>query len=158
MRAACFGPVALGLALLAVAPSPAPADPPGTDRDLAEKVRVAIRRGVQYLRDQENGGKWENEALAIAYPGGQTSLVLLALMTAGVPPDDPAVQRGLKYLRGIEPEKTYVVGLQTMAFAQAGYGVDRERIQRNVTWLLRARHSAGWTYGQAGDGGDFSNT
>jgi hypothetical protein len=113
---------------------------------------------VQYLRDQENGGKWENEALAIAYPGGQTSLVLLALMTAGVPPDDPAVQRGLKYLRGIEPEKTYVVGLQTMAFAQAGYGVDRERIQRNVTWLLRARHRAGWTYGQAGDGGDFSNT
>ena len=55
-------------------------------------------------------------------------------------PDDPtSIQRGLHYLRSIEPRQTYVVGLQTMVFAEAGRTEDRERIQRNVDWLLAAR-------------------
>ena len=145
----------LAVALLAAVPS-APAGPP---KDLAEQVRVAIRRGVQFLRDQENGGKWEIDPEALAYRGGQTSLVVLALLTAGVPPEDPAVQDGLKYLRGLNPDKTYVVGLQTMAFVQAGYGIDRGHIQDNVNWLLKARKGEGWTYVMGGGTTpDFSNT
>ena len=70
------------------------------------------------------------------------------------------IQNGLKYLRTIELEpgsKTYVVGLQTMAYAQAGQAVDRERIQKNTTWLQDAQKDNGWSYGRRGDP-DNSNT
>jgi hypothetical protein len=121
----------------------------------AERVRKAIDRGLQYLRDVENGrGHWEVDVgLAMGRPGGWTALAMLALLNAGVKPDDPMIERGLKYLRNLPPKHTYVVGLQTMVFAAAGRSEDRERIQRNVNWLINARvvrdgRFIGWTYGQ----------
>src|SRR4051794_36915906 len=136
------------------------------EESLADRVRGAIDRGVKSLRSQqrETDGSWEiHLALTTSNPGGQTSLALLALLNAGVPVNDPAVQRGLKYLRRITSDRTYVVALQTMVFAQAGEGIDRGRIARNVRWLLDNRRPDGWSYGNAGEGrinlaGDNSNT
>ena len=125
------------------------------------EVRKSIDDGRRYLLGQRReSGSWEIGAATVAYPGGATSLVLLALLTAGVPPSDPVIQDGLKYLRTIELEpgsKTYVVGLQTMAYSQAGQAVDRERIQKNTTWLQDAQKANGWSYGRLGDP-DNSNT
>jgi len=42
----------------------------------------------------------------------------------------------------------YVVGLQTAVFAYARKDADRERMQRNVDWLLANRTANGWTYGE----------
>src|SRR5207244_4103739 len=57
---------------------------------------------------------------------------------------------------------TYVVGLQTMVYAQAAQPQDRERIQKNVDWLLSARTTQGWTYVKLGGNqagvADNSNT
>jgi hypothetical protein len=99
------------------------------------------------------------------YPGGVTALATLALLNAGVPADDPLVQRCLKYLRTVEPRQTYVVSLQTMVYVAAGQSEDRERIQRNVDWLLNARRFKqdrfiGWGYDDSGKGevADNSNT
>ncbi|GIW80460.1 MAG: hypothetical protein KatS3mg105_2267 [Gemmatales bacterium] len=132
------------------------------DEPLVEQVKQAIDRGVQYLRDQEdNRGHWELDAISARHPGGETALALLALLNCGVKPDEPIIQRGLKYLRGVEPRSTYVVGLQTMVYAAAGLEVDRERIQKNVDWLLAARlgDDSGWTYGKGrAIGYDSSNT
>ncbi len=135
---------------------------------LVEQVRKAIDRGIQFLRDQQNNdGGWEVDTVAPLYPGGETSLALLALLNSGVKPEDPIIERGLKYLRTIEPRHTYVVGLQTMAFAQAGKKVDGVAIQRNVDWLVNARVLSGrivrgWSYQGGGAGGarepDNSNT
>jgi hypothetical protein len=128
---------------------------------LVEKVRKAIDKGVAYLRREQRQGNWDVEGDKIARPGGWTALALLALLNSGVPPEDPAIQKGLAYLRSIPPAQTYVVGLQTMVFAQARQAVDAERIQRNVDWLLTARMADGWSYGrlQAGNGrADNSNT
>src|SRR6516225_4616865 len=74
-------------------------------RPLVDRVRRAIERGVQFLRDQENNnGDWELDmGLANTRQGGETSLVLLALLNSGVKPDDPIIERGLKFLRTIEP-------------------------------------------------------
>ncbi len=147
---------ALALTLLATAVAPVRAEDP-----LVEKVRKSIDDGRRYLLGQRReSGSWEIGAATVAYPGGATSLVLLALLTAGVPPSDPVIQDGLKYLRTIELEpgsKTYVVGLQTMAYSQAGQAVDRERIQKNTTWLQDAQKANGWSYGRLGDP-DNSNT
>ena len=60
----------------------------------------------------------------------------MALLNCGVKADDPLVRRGLDYLRKVEPEFTYVVGLQTTVFAEVGDPKDGPRVPRNVNWLM----------------------
>jgi hypothetical protein len=149
--------------LLAVAAAAVPAPPAQRPKEqLAEQVRVAIERGVRFLEDKEGGrGYWEEDFKGAQWPGGWSGLALLALLNSGVPPDNPVVQRGLQKLREVPPTQTYVVALQTMVFAKAGFGVDRDRIKRNVDWLLKARLENGWSYSQQADAhsrADYSNT
>src|SRR6516165_8435231 len=132
---------------------------------LVDQVKDAIDRGVKYLREVERGiGHWEVDFESNGRRGGWSSLAMLALLNSGVKPDDPVIERGLKFLRNVPPESTYVVGLQTMVFAAAGRNEDRERIQRNVEWLIKTRvfqnnQFVGWGYGKNGFGGsDNSNT
>lgn len=135
---------------------------------LVDQVRKAIDRGVQYLRDIERGnGHWEvDELLRQARPGGESCLAMLALLNAGVKVEDPIIQRGLNYIRGLPPRHTYVVGLQTMVFAAVGDPKDRAKIQANVNWLLKTRVTKGgqfigWGYGLdslGSDTADNSNT
>ncbi len=160
---------AVGLAGLTVGLQPPAAWADGNERLLVDRVRRSIDRGIQFLRDQEDrNGHWELDAApATSRPGGETCLALLALLNAGVKPDDPIIERGLKYLRNIGPRDTYVVGLQTMVFAAAGKDVDAPLIHRNVQWLIDARvmdgkDLYGWTYNMGAPLGrgmsDNSNT
>jgi hypothetical protein len=164
MRAAILTACTFPFLLLLFAPPAAqPADP--RPDELAEKVNKAIHNGVQYLRGKQvqSTGSWETETTA--YPGGTTSLALLALLNAGVPPDDEAIKKGLEYLRKRRPRDdsdTYVVALQTMVFAKALPERDAQLIQQHVDWLLDARHFdgdkrlLGWSYGKPGKKtGDF---
>jgi hypothetical protein len=124
------------------------------EEPLAGKVNKAIDRGVQYLRAVENGnGHWEVDGgQSAGRRGGWTSLALLALLKAGVKPDDAIIDRGLTFLRTIAPQHTYVVGLQTMVFTAAGRNQDCDLIQRNVDWLVESAFDQkgafnGWSYG-----------
>jgi hypothetical protein len=87
---------------------------------------------------------------------------MLALMQSGIPPEDEMIQRGLKYLRGLPPDQTYTVGLQTMVFCLAAQPQDAERIKANVKWLERSmvkqQNIAGWSYTADGALPDNSNT
>jgi hypothetical protein len=164
-----YAVIAAGLLLLALG-MPAGAQVDKAPEPLAQRVAKAIDKGVKYLRDQEgkNGkkGSWEVDPESlIDLDGGWTSLALLALMNSGVSPKDETVKRGLDYLRNIKASKTYVVALQTMAFAEAGYPEDLERIKNNVKWLLDARvrdkdgSLKGWYYNKgAANIADNSNT
>ena len=91
---------------------------------------------------------------------GTTSLVTLALVSAGEKPDSPTVRAALEYLRRFRPEelrKTYAIALQTMVFAAAEPVSDQLRITENVAWLERAQIRPGdsvtwpgsWTYDDA---------
>ncbi len=136
-----------------------PAAPARGEDPLVERVRLAIKNGKGYLLGrQRDNGSWENDAAVLSHKGGETSLAILALLTAGESSKSEAIQKGLKYLRGIPPGQTYVVALQTMAFAQAGEMEDRERIQRNVQWLIEAQKDTGWGYTKGGGPSDNSNT
>jgi hypothetical protein len=188
-----FTPLVLPALLVAVvcaAPACVAEPPPRDDDRLADQVREAIRAGKKYLRQMEAGrGNLEKgddahgipaiEAAA-AFPGGLTALATFALLTAGASPGDgeemtreekdvkEMVNRCLAYLRGVPQEQTYVVALQTMVYAAAGQTQDKDRIQKNVDWLLRARHYEtdlkgqrrlkGWSYQMAGAEADNSNT
>ncbi len=121
-------------------------------RSFAAEVRLAIDRGVQFLKTQQRNGSWEHMGFGIGrYQGGMSSLALLALLEAGVRPDDDVIQKGLAYLRTVPPSDTYVVGLQTMVFSKADPDKDRMLIRRNVTWLreslrFEGNQAIGWGY------------
>ena len=137
-------------------PAPGPREPSSraagvkVEEELVEKVRKAIEMGVKYLKSQQRDGNWEGVVLNVLadMDGGVTALATLALLTSGVKPDDPAVAKALDYLRSLPPRKTYVVGLQTMVFAEARQKRDLPLIQRNADWLIR--HGVGWQIDERG--------
>jgi hypothetical protein len=93
--------------------------------------------------------------------GGMTGLVTLALLEAGVPADDPAIKSAVEYLVKLEPQKTYVVGLQTQVLARADPKAHAGRIQTNANWLVEkairpSGRLEGWSY-PANTVGDGSN-
>ena len=120
-----------------------------------QEVQRAIDRAVLYLRRQQSTrGTWADH---VAVPGGVTALCTLALLNAGVEPDDPLIQKALAALGKFAPERTYTVALQTMVFCVAEPKKSRVLVQRNVQWLEQTQiktgpHKGGWSYpGQAAD-------
>lgn len=115
----------------------------------AEQVRLAIERGVQYLRRaQTPNGRWND---IDAQPGGVTALCALALLNCGVSPDDPQMVKSLNYLRLLPPSRTYATSLQTMVLCLAHPERHRLLIQRNVAWLESIQETGGngkggWSY------------
>ncbi|HEV8060285.1 MAG TPA: hypothetical protein VGP68_10450, partial [Gemmataceae bacterium] len=126
-------------------PSGLRAAQPAAQDSLVERVNKAIDAGVRFLYDEEKGtGNWESIDLASqTRPGGWTALATLALLNSGVKPNEAIIVRSLTHLRTVEPQHTYVVGLQIMVFAEAGRSEDRERIQQLVDWLIKARTMSG---------------
>lgn len=119
----------------------------------AESVNQVIDEGVEFLRSRQNpqDGSWPPQR---GFEGGVTALCTLALLSAGVPVDDPMVRSALIYLRNFgNPEMTYCTALQTMVFCRAGSDKHRLLIRRNVTWLERTQlqhgdRRGGWSYGR----------
>lgn len=106
-----------------------------------EEVERAIREGVRFLKQEQRGdGSWsdvDNDAHT-----GSTSLVTLALLTAGEPVNSQTIRRALVYLRNFGPDElksTYAVALQTMVFAAAEPERDQLKLVANVEWLTRAQ-------------------
>ncbi len=135
----------------------------------SEEVEQAIRSGVKFLKERQRAdGSWPDAAPNART--GSTSLVALALLTAGENPDSPTIQQVLSFLRGYSPQQlnsTYAIGLQTMVFAAADPETDRARLVANVDWLERAQHkdprrerwAGNWSYTeQRANPGDNSNT
>ena len=135
-----------------------------------EEVERAIREGVRFLiKEQRDDGSWadvENDART-----GVTSMVTLALLTAGEKPESKAVRDALDFLRGFTPSdlrSTYAISLQTMVYAAADPAKDLVRIAANVEWLQEAQIKPGdpqywpgsWSYSESKRGrpGDNSNT
>ncbi|HVK14299.1 MAG TPA: sigma factor-like helix-turn-helix DNA-binding protein, partial [Gemmataceae bacterium] len=153
---------------------PIHSDPPpkkkSPDDLLAEKVQETAKKAVAFLKDKQakrddKTFNWEDNLIAVLQEGGQSSLVLLALLESGVKPDDPVVARGLQYLRSLPPQHVYVVSLQTQALCKANQKDDAKLIEKNVAWLEgaavrnRAGQLLGWSY-KSGDKNspDNSNT
>ena len=132
-----------------------------------EDVERAIRDGLRYLKqEQKADGSWED--VSAQAKTGTTSLVTLALLTAGEKADSPSIRKALSHLRRFGPQdlrSTYAIALQTMVFAAAEPERDQLRIAANVSWLESAQIKPGqrgppgcWTYTEIPQGGDNSNT
>lgn len=132
-----------------------------------EEVRKAIAGGVRYLKgQQQSNGSFGG--FADRGPAGLSALCTLALLNAGVPVDDPVMQKALKFLQTDTPAndsglQTYTTSLQTMVFAQADPKRFRPDILRNVEWLQANQNQSGkyrgaWYYKSNPDSGDNSNS
>ncbi|HEV3021772.1 MAG TPA: DUF4159 domain-containing protein, partial [Pirellulales bacterium] len=125
----------------------------------AEQVRQAIERAVGYLkREQHDNGSWDDIP---GFPGGISALATLALLNAGVPTNDPTIQRALNFLRKQQPNKTYSTALQTMVFCAAEPKANLATIKRNADWLQdmqkkNGRMQGAWAYPESD--GDNSNS
>ena len=173
-----------GLTTLFLLNSPCFAQVAQKPDSLANRVRLAMDKGVEYLRknqltfkkNDQTLGHWELDTIHTSgkYDGGQTSLALLGLLNAGVPVQDEIIQNGLRYLRTLNPTTTYVRSLQTMALAEAYLktptradvqklkAVDLDRIRQNLLWLANNRAFeggafSGWGYPST-NRADNSNT
>ena len=135
----------------------------------SQQVEQAIRDGIRYLKGQQQpDGSWPE--YNPRYITGTTSLAVLALLTAGVPQDDPTIVNALAYLEQFSARQlgqVYTVALQTMAYAAADPARYRVRLNENVKWLETAQISpedrvdgvGAWTYTvQKGQSADNSNT
>ena len=68
----------------------------------AQEVLKSIEQATRYLASvQQADGSWVS-GRNLDYKIGVSSLALLALLNAGMTPDDPPVRNGLKYLHFLE--------------------------------------------------------
>jgi hypothetical protein len=121
-----------------------------------EEVRETIERAKRQLAGmQGNNGQWPDYSLS----GGTTALASLALLNAGVSPDEAHMQRAIAAIRNISLQSTYVVSLKAQALAAADPDKHREPIQKAADWLVRAQQVNGmWGYMLEGTRTDFSNS
>ncbi|MGA0038928.1 MAG: prenyltransferase/squalene oxidase repeat-containing protein, partial [Pirellulales bacterium] len=128
------------------------------------QIEQAIDKARDWLVRQQNAdGSWECSMRPNETRVGATSLVTLALLNAGLPPENPAVSKSLQWLRGQTPDETYSVSLQTMVLAIVTPDADRLQLARNVKWLedgqIRVGATAGsWSYHHNRGNGDNSNS
>ncbi|MEO6811728.1 MAG: DUF4159 domain-containing protein [Isosphaeraceae bacterium] len=119
-----------------------------------EQVETAIKDGVHFLQTrQARDGSWPGQ-------NGVTSLVTLALLTAGEPVDSPSINAALRHQAQFGPgvlNNTYAVALQTMVFSAAGPVTFRNRIVQNAAWLEAAQAGQRNRRGSPG-GGSWSYT
>jgi len=135
-----------------------------------EKVSLSIMKAQRYLKSQQkNDGSWDDGG---QYKVGVTSLVVMALLNSQMPVTDPAIQRGLAFLRSIPPERwevatereTYELSLLLMALVAADDAADNNRISRLAARIEDGQLTGGpnagsWSYFLDGgnQGGDRSN-
>ncbi len=126
-----------------------------------QRVDESINKAVRFLREsQKPDGGWSD---FLNYPHGVTSLVTLALLNAGLEPEDRTVSRALDLLASQKLTKTYSVSLQTMALCAANPSKYAPQIRSNAVGLIKNQlRDGGWNYevsdGPRGSGSDPSNS
>lgn len=121
-----------------------------------EQVRAAIEQGKnRLLASQGRNGQWSNYSQS----GGTTALATLALLQAGVPPQDPRMRRAIDAVRNLPLRHTYVVSVKAQALAAADPLIHQNQLQKAADWLSQAQQANGmWGYTLEGTRTDFSNT
>ncbi len=146
--------VSLVLLFLAV-PSAAFAQP--VQRVTSQQVESAVAKGMMFLRSRQSpNGAWPQSGPL----GGTTALCTLALLHAGMPADDPVIQRSLAHLQTVPLDRTYVVALMAQVYAATGDRKYTRQLAAATKWLSEAQNTNGmWTYTMTkGNVGDNSNT
>ena len=123
------------------------------DDTLRESVKLAITQGQRFLKSKQLGDGSFNTEFEAANSVGANSLVGLALITSGIEPSDPVIQKCLRFVRTRPAtENTYDLGAAIMFYAAAGEAQDKPRIRQMASILVNDQlEDGGWGYGKARD-------
>lgn len=135
----------LAFCLAALAPFPA------TGRaQLGRTINETIDKGTVWLRTKQfPDGAFEDPARREdPMYGGETALVVYALLHSGVPDDAPEIQRALRFLEYVDYKRTYAASVTALAYHATGRIAYNERIFRIAEWLESCfdRKSGLWAY------------
>jgi hypothetical protein len=139
--------LALALGLVLAVAAVARAEPQPLSKEEQAKVDEAIDKGITFLKKmQSKNGSWTPYR---QHPIGSTALPALALLEAGVPADDPAVQKAARWLRPrlTKLDETYDLSLALLFFDRLGDPQDKAVIRTLGMRLIAGQWaSGGWTY------------
>jgi hypothetical protein len=125
----------------------------------ADAVNAAIDKGVSFLvHSQQPDGSWRSGFFYFPgdAPGGETALVVAALVHSGLDINHQAVRRGLAFVRQTRPVKYYEACTRILMENAMGALADEDHIDSCVELLLDGAGSGYWDY--PGDQWDLSNT
>jgi hypothetical protein len=148
-RAAQWG---LGLVLTVVLATTAHAEPLPLSKEEQAKVDRAIDKAVTFLkRTQTKAGDWTQppKSKEHQHPLGATALPALALLEAGVPANDPAVQRTAEWMRPhlSKLDRTYELSLALLLLDRLGNPQDKAAIRSLALRLIAGQcRTGGWGY------------
>jgi hypothetical protein len=119
------------------------------DKEFDKQVNAAIDKGMAYLRGILGGGGGEG-----LQPKGVAPLVGLALLEAGVPPEDAAIRKVANFVRttAIQDESGYSICTSIMFLDRLGDPQDEPFIEALAVRLLAAQvrggagQEGGWAY------------
>jgi len=122
---------------VAEAPPPSPGRPP-----MSADAKRAVAKAVAYLRKAKLPPATHNA------PMPPDELILLALVNAGVSPQDPMVVKLLDQVLQARPQRTYCISLQAVVLARLDPVRYRDRIAECAQFLVDNQCLNGqWSYG-----------
>ena len=131
----------------------------GAQGGLSLEINRAIDRGIaRVLAWQNADGSFGGAQHAGSYPLGQSALALYALLSSGVPRDDPAVVRAFAFLRQQEPKKVYSVSVWVLALDAARDPRLDAEIRDAAAWLELAFNERDDLWGYPEGDPELSNT
>ncbi len=103
-----------------------------------EEVGVAIvRMKAHFYRTQSPDlGHWEGSNQTM-HEGGQTALVVLAMLIAGESSQNPALERAIQWLSKVSMSSTYAVAVRAHVWSHMP-STAHERLKADAAWLLNA--------------------
>lgn len=165
-----MGKIAILILMLCsiVAAEAQPGDSQASRVKFNASVTTAISRGVYYLQSRQKAdGSWADDQ-ETDRDGGQTALVTLALLSAGVPHTSPTIDRAVKFLKKAPTQKTvnatYSTGLRAALYAELPEALRKSELPADLRWLqaelIRTGDRKGmYDYNEKPSlGGDFSNS
>ncbi len=130
--------------------APAQAAPLPLNKEEQAKVDKAIDKAIAFLKHtQAKKGDWPLLTGDKSHPVGETALPALALLEAGVPRDDAAVQRAAAWMRPHLPklDKTYDLSLVLLFLDRLGDPRDEAAIRSLALRLVAGQcRTGGWCY------------
>ena len=117
-----------------------------THDDISQKIKSLAS---DIAHKQRPNGSWVYGKHVI----GATALHLLALSSAQLPPDNPAIKKGTEYLLQNFPiGDVYSMGLYAAALQKINHIKYKNEISKAASWLIETQKNGTWNYKGNGSG------
>jgi hypothetical protein len=114
-----------------------------------QEIDASIQRAVNYLYSVQQDGTWEALGQGDLAPegmhhGGLTAIATYALLAAGENPTDPRLAKALLFLRSLQTQSVYVLGMRAQVWTYLPKtNLTRQLIGRDAELLVRLIKRAG---------------